>query len=98
MLRRNAKGELVVGDAGVKTTQNQGLPVEYWAGRCVDRIIKVSEDSDSILRDQAIVFRENIRQEIQTHMEQAIRSYRTTLYNLFVKQGHKDMAEILRRL
>ena len=98
MLRTNKEGELVLGQVTAMGTENQGLPIEYWAGRCTDRIIKVSEDSDSILRDQAIVFKENIRREIHSHMERAIRSYRTTLYNLFVQQGHQDMAEILRRL
>ena len=82
----------------VVTTQNTGLPIEHWANRCVEKIILVSEDSDSIIKQQAIEFREKIRGVLIHYMTNAIKSDRTTLYNLFIKQGHKDMAEILRRL
>jgi len=58
----------------------------------------VADDSDSIIKDQAIAFRENIRLVIAHYMTKAIKSDRTTLYNLFTQQGHRDMAEILRKL
>ena len=84
----------------VVTTNNTGLSVEHWADRLLAKIIQVSEDPvyPSPIRDQAIAFREDIRVVIAHYMTNAIKSDRTTLYNLFIKQGHKDMAEILRRL
>ena len=82
----------------VVTTQNTGLSIEHWADRCLEKIVQVSDNSVSVIKDQAIAFREDIRHVINHYMTNAIKSDRTTLYNLFIKQGHKDMAEILRRL
>ena len=87
-----------VGKVGVVTTTNTGLSPEYWADRAVERIIQVAPDSQSILKDQAEAYREHIRIVLIHYMKQAIKSDRTTLYNLFAKQGHRDMAEILRKL
>jgi hypothetical protein len=89
---------LQVGAVTVKTTSHTGLSIEHWAERCLERIIYVSPESDSILKDQAEAYREKIRANLIYFMTQAIKSDRTTLYNLFLRQGHKDMADILRKL
>ena len=80
------------------TTNNKGLSVDYWADRLLVKIVHVAEDSDSLIHQQAIEFKDSIRHIIAVYMGLAIKSDRTTLYNLFIQQGHKDMAEILRRL
>jgi len=82
----------------ILTTKNGGLSVEHWADRCVDKIIHVANDSDSIIRDQAVAFKQDVRTVLIHYMTNAIKSDRTTLYNLFLKQGEPQMAEILRRL
>ena len=82
----------------IVTTTNTGLSVEHWADRCLGRIIYVADDSDSVITDQARAFKENIRSVLIKYMQNAVKSDRTTLYNLFVQQGHQDMAEILRKL
>ena len=87
-----------VGSVNVQTTSNRGFSIEHWADRCVKKIIHVAPDSSSILKDQAEAYREQIRAVLVYYMTQAIKSDRTTLYNLFLKQGHGDMAEILRNL
>jgi hypothetical protein len=94
----NGGGLAKAGAVTIKTTSNTGLSIEHWAGRCLERIIYVSPDSASILKDQAEAYRENIRKVLVHYMTQAIKSDRTTLYNLFLRQGHQDMAEILRKL
>lgn len=91
-------GSLNVGKATVTTTQNTGLPIEHWANRATEKIIHIAPESQSILKEQAEAYREHIRAVLVFYMTQAIKSDRTTLYNLFVKQGHRDMAEILRKL
>jgi hypothetical protein len=91
-------GASKVGSVSVKTTSHTGLSIEHWADRCLERIIYVAPDSDSILKEQAQEYRERIRTILIHFMGQAIKSDRTTLYNLFAKQGHGDMAEILRKL
>ena len=84
MLNMSVGGGTETGEVTVATTDNKGMSIEYWADRCTDRIVHVGNDPlyPSPIRDQAIAFK----------------SDRTTLYNLFVQQGHTDMAEILRRL
>lgn len=47
---------------------------------------------------QAMAFKDQIRPAIIHYMKQAVRSDRTTLAAQLGKQGHTDMAEIIRRL
>jgi len=93
-------GDFQLGNVTVVTTNNTGMPPDYWADRLTDRIIHISDDPlyPSPIKDQAIAFKDVIRKTVRHYIEQAIKSDRTTLYNLFVQQGHTDMAEILRRL
>lgn len=92
------KGFMQVGNVNVVTTSNTGLPVEHWADRCVEKIVYVADDKDSVIKEQAIAFREDVRQVVLIYMKNAIKSDRTTLYNMLLKQGEPKMAEILRRL
>ena len=87
-----------VGKVTVKTTSNTGLSIEYWADRALEKIVYVADDSDSIIKEQARAFKREIRAILISYIRNAIKSDRTTLYNLFIQQGHTDMAEILRRL
>ena len=89
---------LQVGRVTVATTSHTGLSVEHWTERIVDKIVFVAKQSNSITHQQAVEYKDNIRQIIGIYLKLAIRSDRTTLYNLFLKQGHQDMAEILRKL
>jgi len=91
-------GAAQVGSVTVKTTNHTGLSIEHWADRALERIIYVAPDSQSIMKDQAEAYRDQIRKVLTHFIAQAIKSDRTTLYNLFLQQGHRDMAEILRKL
>ena len=89
-----------VGTATVVTTKNTGLTVDYWTDRLLDRIIHVGTDPlyPSPIQEQAVAYKAQIRFVIRHFLVNAIKSDRTTLYNLFLQQGHGDMAEILRHL
>lgn len=91
-------GTTGVGSATVVTTQNIGLDVDYWTDRLLDRIIHVGTDPNcpSPIQEQAVAYKAQIRFVIRHFLVNAIKSDRTTLYNLFLQQGHGDMAEILR--
>jgi hypothetical protein len=95
---KGQSGIVKIGTVDVVTTENKGLSVEHWAERALKRIIYIAPESQSILKEQAEAYRENIRKVLDYYIRQAIKSDRTTLYNLFLKQGHGDMAEILRKL
>ena len=94
----SVNGTMQVGSVKVATTQNTGLSIEHWAERLLDRILFVGNETNPFIKEQALAYKDALRAAIVLHMRQAIKSDRTTLYNLFIKQGHNDMAEILRRL
>ena len=83
---------------GVKTTHNRGFTPEEVAQRCLEKIISVSDNANPIIRDQAEAFKGNIEKILVFYMREAIRSDRTTVYNALSDAGHKDLAELIRRL
>ena len=87
-----------VGDINVKTTNNKGLSPEYWTERIIDRLISISDNADPMVKAQAEAFKDNMTQVVLLYMKQAIASDRATVAGLLQKQGHKDMADIIRRL
>ena len=87
-----------VGNVGDQTTQNEGLTPEYWTGRIMERLVEVSENADPMIKAQAHAFKEHIQTVVFLYMKQAIASDRATMAGLLEKQGHKDMADIIRRL
>ena len=87
-----------LGSVGVKTTQNEGLSPEYWTGRIMERLVAVSENADPMVKAQAEAFKEHIHSVVLLYTKQAILSDRATVAGLLEKQGHKEMADIIRRL
>lgn len=87
-----------VGTVSVATTSGRGLSPEEWAEQCLQHIILVGDQAIPAIRDQALAYRAEIKKVLVAYMTRAIKSDRTTLYNLLLKQGHKDMAEILLKL
>ena len=90
--------ETTMGQVTVQTTNNKGLSPEYWAERIMERLIAVSDNADPMVKAQAEAFKQNIQAVVLLYMKQAISSDRATVAGLLEKQGHKDMAEIIRRL
>jgi len=86
-----------VGSFLVKTTQERGFTPEEITEDLLTKLIFISTESHPAIRDQAVAFRDQIRPVILYYMKQAVRSDRTTLAAQLSKQGHNDMAEIIRR-
>ena len=86
------------GDVNVQTTSGRGHTPEELSANAVAKIISISDCADPAIKRQAEAFRDRMFQVIVHTLEQAIKSDRTTLYNEFKKQGHDDVAEILRKL
>lgn len=87
-----------VGSFLVKTTNERGFTVEEIAEDLLNKLLFVSSEAHPAIRDQAMAFKDNIRPVIIHYMKQAVRSDRTTLAAQLSRQGHLDMAEIIRRL
>ncbi len=90
--------ETTTGTVGVQTTENKGLSPEYWTDRIVERLVSISDTADPMVKAQAEAFKDHIHAVVLLYMKQAIVSDRATVAGLLDKQGHKDMADIIRRL
>lgn len=82
----------------VKTTNERGFTPEEITEDLLAKLIFISTEAHPAIRDQAVAFRDQIRPVIIHYMKQAVKSDRTTLAAQLSKQGHHDMAEIIRRL
>ncbi len=91
-------GKISTGIVDVHTTSNRGFTPEEVADRCLDRIVRVSESAPPAIRDQALAYKESVRQVLTHYMREAIQSDRTTVYNALLDAGQKELAEMIRRL
>lgn len=93
--------DMKVGDnkpIAVETTSNRGFSPQEIAKRCTDRLISVSDTASPVIRDQARAYKDHMEKVVAFYMQEAVKSDRTTLYNLLKSQGHGDVADIIRRL
>lgn len=82
----------------VETTSNRGHPPEFWARRCVERLIQVSDSAPPVIRDQALAFQKQMEHVVLFHLKRAIQSDRTTVGQAVTEAGHPSLAELIRRL
>lgn len=89
---------LEIGSVVVETTQNKGHAPEFWAKAAADKIVSVGGECHPLIAQQAEAFKESVRATALHCIQEAIKSDRTTLIAEFERQGHKDMADIIRSL
>jgi len=82
----------------VHTSHNRGFTPEEVADRCANRIIAVGDNAPLAIQAQARSFRSNIVKVIEFYMREAIKSDRTSVYNALIDAGHKDLANLIRRM
>ena len=87
-----------LGAVSVFTSSNGGHLPEDVAEMALNKIMSVSENAPSFIRDQAMEHRDRLKEVLIFYMNKMAQSERTTLWALLEKQGHHDMAEIIRRL
>jgi len=96
MLDCNGKGD--IGDVMVYTSNDGGHSSEQIADMALNKIMSVSDSAPPVIRDQAIAHRDKLKEILMYYMKSMANSERTTICALMEKQGHNDMAEIIRRL
>jgi len=96
MLQANGEGGL--GTVSVFTSTNGGHTPEQVAEMALNRIIQVNESAPSVIKEQALVYKGRLREILIYYMNSMAKSERTTIWALMKKQGHNDIAEIIRRL
>jgi hypothetical protein len=93
-----SEGNAGVGNPLVFTTTNRGHSPEEMAEMAMNKIMSVSRDAPPVIRDQALAHRDNLKDVLIFYMNKMAQSERTTIWALLKKQGHDDLAEIIRRL
>ena len=96
MFQANGQGNL--GQVQVFTSNEGGHSPEQMADMAMNKIMVINEKAPPPIRDQAIAYRDNVRNVILYYLQQMAQSERTTIWALLRKQGHENMAEIIRRL
>ena len=82
----------------VSTTDNRGHDAEFWATETTKKIVGISSEADPHIRQQAEAFRNQVYTLILLGMKSAIASDRVTLQGMLGRQGHEEMAKIIREL
>ena len=90
--------KISIGNLGVKTTQNRGHSVEEVAEMATKRLISVADTAPNEIKAQAHAFKNMCHQVIVYYMQEAIKNHMCTICNQLEQQGHKDLANIIRRL
>lgn len=90
----SVESTVLEGGIVVQTTSGRGFTPEEIAERALDKIIYVGKDTHPAIRDQALAYREQIRQVLIMYMKEAIRSDRTTLSNRLTQAGHPELTKL----
>ncbi len=87
-----------ISDPVVFTTTDRGHSPEEMAEMALNKIMLVSENAPPVIREQAYAHRQRLKDVLVFYMKRMCQSERTTIWALMKKQGHEDVAEIIRRL
>ena len=90
--------KISIGNLGVKTTHGRGHTVEEVAEMATNRLVSVADTAPDQLKAQAHAFKNVCHQVIVYYMQEAIKNHMCTICNQLESQGHKDLANIIRRL
>ena len=90
--------QIQLGAFEVSTTQNKGHDIEFWAKTATDRIVNIGGNAHPIIAQKAEEFKQYVFQTIVYYMQQSALSEKATLAGEMEKQGHSDMAKIIRSL
>ena len=90
--------ELSVGNLEVKTTHNRGHTVKEVAEMATNRLVSVADTAPDQIKAQAHAFKNKCRMIITYYMQEAINNHMCTIGNQLEARGHKDLANIIRRL
>lgn len=82
----------------VHTTSGRGFTPEELAERAANKILAISDDANPAIKAQAHAFRKQLVKILEFYMREAIKCDRTTVYNALTDAGHKELAELIRRL
>lgn len=86
---------VISGIVEVATSHHRGHPPEFWAQRAADQIVQVADTAPMPIREQAIAFKEQVRQCVLRNILSAIQSERTTLKNKLEFNGYTELKKLV---
>jgi|TARA_R110002124_G_scaffold139673_1_gene303867 hypothetical protein len=92
------KTDVTVGSLGVTTTENKGHSVDEIAEMAVNKIVSISDNADPMIKAQAHAFRDRTKMVVAYYIQEGVKNHICTVCNELEKQGHKDLANIIRRI
>ena len=81
-----------------KTSNHGGHPPEFWAERLTEKIVSTSDSEDPYIKEQARAYKELIYKVCLIYIKNALKSYKATSIQDFVKQGDTELANIIKRI
>ena len=87
-----------VAPVNVMTSNDGGLSDEQIAQMAVDKIVSVSNNAPDVIRDQANVFKENVKKILFHYLILARQEERATIVHTIRNSGNKELADYIRRL
>ena len=91
-------GTAQINSVNVMTSDEGGLSDEQIVDLVLDKIILVSDNAPPAIRDQALIFRDNIRNILYSYVQFTKKQERATITQTLLRAGHEDLANIIRRL
>ena len=87
-----------VGSVNVLTSDNGGHSTEQITELALDKLIAISDKAHPAIQAQARAFKDRIANVMYHYITLARREERATIVQVLASNGHKDLAEIIRRL
>lgn len=91
----NVSSPVLVGGVQVQTTQFRGWSTEELAQRAADKIVYVGDKSHPAIREQALAFKESVRQVVAFYLKEAVEQDRVTAANKLREAGHPELVHLL---
>lgn len=87
-----------IGSVIVHTADYRGATPEELADRAVDRIIFIGGNSHPVIVQQAVVYRDKIRELLTFYFREAQEAERTTICGKLTLQGLDDLSDIVKNI
>ena len=91
-------GSGTVGSVNIKTSQGGGLTNEQIADLAVDKIAGISDEAPPHVRQQAKLFKEQLKGVLSHYIFWVGRAERASIIQVLRSSGQKETAEYIRRL
>ncbi len=87
-----------VGNIDVLTSDNGGHSIEEVAEMAANRILYIADEAPPPIRDQAMAFKDTLKQTLVYYMQQAVTQDRATICAKLRSSGYSDLADNLRSM